>query len=560
MLVAFEVKDERATSATQGSFSFAAGGGRTAFQNFLTGNAGLLCGSSCTYTEPKVETVSRLRFHRYEFFVQDSWRARPKLTFDFGMRYAVFPASPIATTSSRTSSPPASTRRPLPPGRARTRPPSSREAATSRTGSCRRPERHRTAAASCQRTRTTSSPAWASRGTPAKALTDDRPRRLGASTTTSRCGIFLQNAVVNPPFVDEPDGAQPAALEPRRRHQSTHGRPAGARARSRRAIRSSARGRSSGTSACSGNSLAGRDRHRLRGIGWRQPHPTGGPQRRPAGRRGRVGDVNGARPYPGYAGITMRQTTAKAPLPRAGRSGSAHDAGRAGLSQRRLHPEPDQDRRDQRSRRDRLAAGPDRPGCGVRARAHRPHPRLHGQLRVRAAVLPGLEGVRQGGAGGWQVSGITTFWSGPPISRVVNGTTNGSRRGIIRVDQVGDPFANLPADAPGDVYYFNPAAYAPPADGRHSATPAVPSSGCPASTSGTSALQELVPVEGHAPAAPGGLHQRLQPHPARPGRHPERVQRLVPGHLRAGGGDPFGQITSTRNPREIQLGLRLGWQ
>ena len=66
---------------------------------------------------------------------------------------------------------------------------------------------------------------------------------------------------------------------------------------------------------------------------------------------------------------------------------------------------------------------------------------------------------------GWQLSGIATFWSGPPVSRLVNGNTNGGRRGI-RVDAVGDAFSSLPASGPGYVYWFDPAAYAPPADGR----------------------------------------------------------------------------------------------
>ncbi len=44
---AFEQKDELSTSATQGNFNFRAGGGRTAFQNFLTGNRDGLCGANC---------------------------------------------------------------------------------------------------------------------------------------------------------------------------------------------------------------------------------------------------------------------------------------------------------------------------------------------------------------------------------------------------------------------------------------------------------------------------------------------------------------------------------
>ena len=95
------------------------------------------------------------------------------------------------------------------------------------------------------------------------------------------------------------------------------------------------------------------------------------------------------------------------------------------------------------------------------------------------------KGLLKATLGGWQVSGITQFWSGPPISRVVNGNTNGSRRGI-RVNQVSDPFANLPADVIGGVYWFNPAAFASPGGRAATATPAARSSGSRASTSGTS--------------------------------------------------------------------------
>ena len=54
--------------------------------------------------------------------------------------------------------------------------------------------------------------------------------------------------------------------------------------------------------------------------------------------------------------------------------------------------------------------------------------------------------VAKGVLGGWQIAGITQMWSGPPISRVINGNTNGSRRGI-RVNQLSDPFENVPAES-----------------------------------------------------------------------------------------------------------------
>ena len=48
---AFEQKNENANNETQGRYTFATGGGRTAFQNFLTGNRDRLCGTPCTYAE-----------------------------------------------------------------------------------------------------------------------------------------------------------------------------------------------------------------------------------------------------------------------------------------------------------------------------------------------------------------------------------------------------------------------------------------------------------------------------------------------------------------------------
>ena len=194
--------------------------------------------------------------------------------------------------------------------------------------------------------------------------------------------------------------------------------------------------------------------------------------------------------------------------------GFRHEGGRRGHVRPRLHPEPDEDGRHQRPRRRRPAPEPAGPRGGVRDRAHGPHPRVHRELRLRAAVLP--ERARASSRqllGGWQVSGITQFWSGPPISRVVNGTTNGSRRGI-RVNQMGDPSANLPADVPGGVYWFNPAAFASPADGTYGNTGRAIFR-LPGVNQWDITLSKNWYPTRDAPAVPGRLHQRLQPHAAR---------------------------------------------
>ena len=96
-LITFEQKNENASNVTQGSFAFGQGGGRTAFYNFLSGNADGLCGNGCTYSEAQNEVTEHLRFNRYEMFAQDSWKPRANVTVDYGVRYSLYP--PITDTN-----------------------------------------------------------------------------------------------------------------------------------------------------------------------------------------------------------------------------------------------------------------------------------------------------------------------------------------------------------------------------------------------------------------------------------------------------------------------------
>src|SRR5262249_6303094 len=90
-LVTFEQKNENAANQTQGSFGFGQGGGHTAFYNFLSGNADGSCGNACTYSEAQTDVTEHLRFNRYEFYAQDTWRPRPNVTVDYGVRYSLYP-------------------------------------------------------------------------------------------------------------------------------------------------------------------------------------------------------------------------------------------------------------------------------------------------------------------------------------------------------------------------------------------------------------------------------------------------------------------------------------
>lgn len=102
--VTFEFKNENAGSNSQGTFSFAAaqsqgfqilpdasqpGGVRTiAFGGNAT--ASFLTGYGNAYSEAVTDIRVRERFGRREFFVQDTWKIRPNLTLDLGVRYQYF--------------------------------------------------------------------------------------------------------------------------------------------------------------------------------------------------------------------------------------------------------------------------------------------------------------------------------------------------------------------------------------------------------------------------------------------------------------------------------------
>ncbi len=98
--ITHEIKNENTGGATQGNFGFStiqtagttlngAGapisitGSGDSFASFLLGRAN-------TYSEAKTDFRVHLRFGRREFYAHDSWRVKPNLTLDFGVRYQYF--------------------------------------------------------------------------------------------------------------------------------------------------------------------------------------------------------------------------------------------------------------------------------------------------------------------------------------------------------------------------------------------------------------------------------------------------------------------------------------
>jgi hypothetical protein len=552
LLFAFEVKDELSGSETQGRFVFGAGGGRTGFQNFMTGNRDGLCGPTCTYTEPEREVGSEFRFNRYEFYVQDSWRARSNVTLDYGLRYALYPAvtdkNDVLTNFS-------------PDLYSAARAPQLNAAGSIVTGTGD-PVNGIVIA-------NVNSPYG--RGIYQLDKNNFQPR-VGLSwdvfsdgRTVMRSGygiyydqvligIFLQNAFVNPPFVSNPQvlnaqlsnpgaGITPAArpvvnliatsdpFETPRTQQWNVGVQRQLYAR--------------GMIDVTYVGTAGDNLIQPVDINFAQPQDVVAAN----------GVINLARPFTGYGVINRRQTTAKSRY-----NGLLfsfrHDQGRAGLlnvaytlSRTKTDATNDRDAED-------LPQNPlDLDAEYALARTDRPHV-------LTLNYVYELPFFREAGPllrstlGGWQVSGIATYWSGTPVPRIANLNTNGLRRGN-RVNQVGDPFAGLPPNVPGGVFWFNPAAFEAPPDGQFGTT-----GRAPFRLPGVKQWDITLSKNWYAADA-FRVQFRADFINAFDQTQFTTLNNSCPSNTTRGcivQGNRFGQLTGTRNPREIQLGVRVSWR
>ncbi|MGB8476335.1 MAG: carboxypeptidase regulatory-like domain-containing protein [Candidatus Acidiferrum sp.] len=77
-------KTENAVNPTNGSFSFTTLGGNPAFANFLLGEAS-------SFSQSARDIVPDLHFLNFEWYAQDDWRIRPNLTLNLGVRYSFLP-------------------------------------------------------------------------------------------------------------------------------------------------------------------------------------------------------------------------------------------------------------------------------------------------------------------------------------------------------------------------------------------------------------------------------------------------------------------------------------
>jgi hypothetical protein len=554
LLLAFEQKNENATNETHGRFTFGAGGGRTAFQNFLLGNADGLCGSACTYAEAEIDVTNHLRFNRYEMYVQDTWRPGSQLTVDYGLRYSLFP--PVTDRDNLlTSFSPSAYDPALAPQFAN----ATGSLIDLTTGSL------------------TNGIIIAGVNSPFgdaiyKYDKGNLQPRIGMtydlrgdSRTLLRSaygiyydqplvGIFEQNAFTNPPFVNTVSIQNARLSNP-------------------------AAGTTTTTAGVRNLIATGEDFETPRMQQWNvgiqhQLYANGVIDVSYVGSRGdnlirpidinypqpidvvNLGSANLARPFQGYGSITMRETTAKSRY-HGLLTSFRHVYSRGGeftlnytLSRNRTDASNDRDAVDIPQNPLDLAAE------YADARTDRRHV-FSGHF---VYDLPFFNGADENAAlkatlGGWQIAGIVNIASGPPIPRI-QVDTNGFRRGN-RADQVGDPRAGE-LDYP---LWFDPNAFVPPADGtfgnspraafrqpgRHQWDLTFSKNWRPTGDVRLQFRAELINAFNHTQWLGDSVANGLD----------NTCTASVTTCLAAN--DRFGQIIAVRAPREIQLGFKVYW-
>jgi len=559
-LATFEQKNENAASRSQGGFSFVATtGGATAFQNFLRGNRDGSC-TACSYTEAERDIDMQLRFNRFEFYVQDTWRPTSRLTVDYGLRYSLYPPITDRNNLLVTFDPSAYT--------AASAPPFANAAGTL-----------------IDRTRGNlldgiiqagvNSPygdgiyefkknSWQPRAGLAYDLSNDGNTvvrsSFGIYYDQPLVGIFEQNSFTMPPIVNNVTFTGVSLANPASGQTST---TTGVRTIQATATdfdnprtmqwNAGVTERFTNWLIAEASYVGSRGDNLIRPTDLNYPDPA----RVVALQATTAAAVNPVRPYQSYGVITMRETTARSRY-HGLLTSTKIDAGRNGsvtlnytLSRNQTDATNDRDSVD-------IPQNPSNPAADYAdARTDRRHI-FNGSFAYELPFFRNSAGVAKALLGGWQAAGIVNISSGQPVSRILV-LSDTFRRGVF-ADRVGDPmvgerFVN------GVPYWFNPDAFAPPAagtfgnsgrapfrqPGRHQWDLNFSKNFYPASTMRLQFRAELI----------NAFDQRQWlADPSVSGLDNTCTFSTTACNV---AGDRFGQIIATRAAREIQLGLKLYW-
>jgi hypothetical protein len=560
-MATFEQKNENAASVSHGRMTFVATtGGPTSFQSFLRGNAGGLC-TACSYTEAERDIDMNLRFNRFEFYAQDTWRPRGDVTVDYGVRYSLYP--PLTDTNNQlvTFDPSVYSAAAAPPFANAIGSLIDRTTGDLNVGVIQGGVNSPYGDGIYEFKKNSIQPrvgvAWDLSGEGATVLRSS----FGVYFDQPLVGIFEQNSFTMPPIVNNVTFTNPTLSNPASGQTPT---TTGVRTiiatgtdfENPRTIQWNVgvtrRLASWATSEVSYVGSRGDNLIRPTDINYPQPAAVVALQNTVAGA------VNPVRPYRSYGAITFRETTARARY-QGLLTSTKLEGGRLGsatinytLSRNQTDATNDRDAVD-------IPQDPLNPDADYAdARTDRRHI-FNASFIHELPFFRNSGGVAQAVLGGWQVAGIVNISSGQPVSRMLVLSDN-FRRGVF-ADLAGDinageRFVN------GIPYWFNPDAFVAPAAG----------------TFGNS---------GRAPFRQPGRHQwdinlSKNFYPTSTMRLQFRAEFINAFNTRQWLADPnvagidnsctfsttvpcstasdrFGQILATRAAREIQLGLKLYW-
>jgi hypothetical protein len=560
-LATFEQKNENAASGTHGRWAFVATtGGPTAFQSFLRGNANGAC-AACSYVEAERDIDMQLRFNRFEFYAQDTWRPRSDVTVDYGIRYSLYPPLTDRGNQLVTFDPAAYSDAAAPQYANAIGSLIDRTTGNLSVGVIQGGVNSPYGDGIYEFKKNSIQPrlgvAWDLSGEGATVLRS----AFGIYYDQPLVGIFEQNSFLTPPIVNNVTFTNPTLANPASGQTSntTGVRTIQATATDFENPRTmqwnfgvTRRIASWWTSEVSYVGSRGDNLIRPTDINYPQPAAVVALQATVPNA------VNLVRPYRSYGAITMRETTARARY-HGLLTATKLEGGRFGtatinytLSRNQTDATNDRDSID-------IPQNPLDPDADYAdARTDRRHI-FNASFVHELPFFRNSSGVSRAVLGGWQVAGIVNISSGQPMPRILVLSDN-FRRGVF-ADLVGDPqvgerFVN------GIPYWFNPDAYAPPAAG----------------TFGNS---------GRAPFRQPGRHQwdlnlSKNFYPTSTMRLQLRAEFINAFDQRQWLADPlangldnsctfsataacsttsdrFGQILATRAAREIQLGLKLYW-
>ena len=539
---------------TQGTFAFRSGGGFTPFQNFLRGNAGSACGESCGYSETDIDVRNRFRSARYELYLQDTWRIHPTATLNVGLRYAYYPPFTDQNDMLFTFSPEAYDPAQAPafadPEGYFVVPGTGNLFNGIRVAGKDSPYGRAIYAPDTNNLQPRLGIAWDPHGAGRLFLR----AAYGVYFDHTQVGMFSENvqssdydpfrtdlAVSNAPLsnpgqgtVIEPFGVfTPQALAtserfvaPRWQHWN---------------IGVQRRLYSSGMIDAA--YVGSRGDHLVRFVNINRPQP--------AALAAQPGSANLVRPFPGYDTIVMRETTARS-RHHGFVAGFRHEAGRTGtasvnytLSSNRADATYDNDADDD-------PQNPLDPEAEfAAARTDRTHIFTASYVYELPFVSGRMPGWLKAMLGGWQTAGIVRIESGP-AARVQVFNCNygdGCFPAPLRPNQVSDPAAGEQSA----LLWVDPAAFVPSPAGEYGTAPVAPFR-LPGRHQWDIAISknlnfgDTTRLQFRADFINAFNHTQFLD-----------VNTQCLGTTQCDPRGRFGQVTSTRPPREIQLGVRLNW-